>query len=425
MLFGDPERDLKATYEIGGDRDDALDNLLALAGTAYEELQSLIQAGDAGRLVVWHDTTERNLKERFSRAWKQNELTVRFLVTGNTLKIVISMHADDFIDIDQRSDGLRQFVALRSYIVTANTASVRPILLIDEADVHLHYDAQADLVQVLEEQEDAAKVIYTTHSAGCLPRDLGTGIRAIVPLFTEAGGERQQTDHSEIINKFWTRGRGYSPILLAMGAGALAFSATRQAAVAEGMSDTLLLPTLIRDAVGVSVLPYQIAPSFAEATPTEVEDLDLLAARVAFIADGDDGGHEHVLKLQRGGILEDQVVFLGGEGSGLSVEDLIVKEIYVAAVNEELQRRYGLTMAPAVVPDIGRSKAVADWCKEQSLVDGRAVELSKVEVAQRILDQRDGRRLVTPSQRSVLRDVHAGVQGVLAQSTARLGRSAQ
>jgi predicted ATP-dependent endonuclease of OLD family len=54
-----------------------------------------------------------------------------------------------------------------------------PILLLDEIETHLHYDAQADLAQMLAKQEIVAKVIYTTHSMGCLPEDLGTGVRFI------------------------------------------------------------------------------------------------------------------------------------------------------------------------------------------------------------------------------------------------------
>ncbi|MBA2741721.1 MAG: AAA family ATPase [Actinobacteria bacterium] len=155
----------------------------------------------------------------------------------------LDLKAEDFIEIDQRSDGLRQFVALRSFVIQhGGERSSRPIVLIDEADAHVHYDAQADLVQVLEEQEETSKIVYTTHSAGCLPLDLGTGIRAVVPVEREVEGEIRQTDQSEVINRFWTQGRGYSPILIAMGASAFAFAATRRAVVVEGMSDTLLSP---------------------------------------------------------------------------------------------------------------------------------------------------------------------------------------
>jgi AAA domain, putative AbiEii toxin, Type IV TA system len=141
------------------------------------------------------------------------------------------MQERDFIGFTEHSDGLKAFVALRAFVARAaieDDDQVKPIVLVDEADRHLHYDAQADLVTVFEEQDEAAQVIYTTHSAGCLPRDLGLGIRAIVPKVSEVDGEIRQGDHSEAINRFWTKGPGFSPLLLAMGAGAFAFAASKR-----------------------------------------------------------------------------------------------------------------------------------------------------------------------------------------------------
>jgi hypothetical protein len=149
-------------------------------------------------------------------------------------------------------------------------------------DTHLHYGAQADLVQVLEEQDEAAKVIYTTHSAGCLPRDLGTRIRATVPTYREEDGETVQTDDSEVINKFWTKGRGLSPILIAMGASALAFAATRRAIAERGSGPNLLRasgtslicagPPEVRVAVQRMRSSFSAPPTMlTEAVPTLVQ----------------------------------------------------------------------------------------------------------------------------------------------------------
>lgn len=422
MKFGQDERGLKATYTLGAENDPALENLLRLAGTDYAEATAVASGGDRGRKTVWLDRTRDRLRDKFSKAWKQSDLTVRFDLDGPVLSILMSMQAEDFIAIDQRSDGLRQFVALRSYVALARDA-VKPVLLIDEADTHLHYDAQADLIQVLEEQQEVAKVVYTTHSAGCLPRDLGTGIRAIVPTYRDENGEPVQTDDSEIVNRFWTRGRGFSPILIAMGASALAFSATRRAVIAEGMSDTLLLPTLIREALDADKLGYQVAPSFAEASSKDVVDLDLVAARVAYVADGDKGGRDHAKKLRKSGVLDDQILFLGGEQSGLSTEDLLVKEVYLNAVNDELSRRHGLRMSAKQIPDTGRSAAVAKWCARHKPDNGQRIEISKVDVAQRVLDQRNERQLLAPQRRQMLRELDRQLSTVLNQATQTLARS--
>src|SRR5206468_181099 len=98
----------------------------------------------------------------------------------------------------------------------------------------------ADLVRAFEQQSLAAKIIYTTHSAGCLPSDLGTSVRVVEPI--------PDTDRSRIRNDFWGTSAGFSPLLMAMGASALAFTPTRRAVLAEGPSDLLLLPSLLKDA---------------------------------------------------------------------------------------------------------------------------------------------------------------------------------
>jgi AAA domain, putative AbiEii toxin, Type IV TA system/AAA ATPase domain len=413
LVFGDAERNLAAAYALPEEQDPAIRNLLVLAGTTYAEAAEVGSSGDKGRKNVWLDDIKEALRDRFTTSWGQSDIEVRLDLDGMVLSILMSMQAKDFIEITQRSDGLRQFVALRAYLSVRTGGGVKPILLIDELETHLHYDAQADLIQVLEEQDDVAKVIYTTHSAGCLPRDLGTGIRAIVPSYRQTDEGRIQTDDSEIINKFWTEGRGFSPILIAMGASALAFAATRRAVIGEGMTETMLLPALLREVLSDGSLGYQVAPHFAEASADEVADLDLIAARVAYLVDGDEGGRDHARSLQGRGVLDGQIVHLGGQNSELSLEDLLVKDVYLTAINDELARWHDDLRFDAELPEVGRSRVVSDWCLTQTAADGKPPKLSKVDIAQRVLDQRADRDLVAPSRRAVLRDLDRDIRAVL------------
>ena len=58
------------------------------------------------------------------------------------------------VPIEERSAGLQMFAALLAFC--ARYADyVPPILLFDEAETHLHYGAQADLVHVFETQNVA------------------------------------------------------------------------------------------------------------------------------------------------------------------------------------------------------------------------------------------------------------------------------
>lgn len=67
------------------------------------------------------------------------------------------------------------------YAIQANDSGA-----IDELERHLHYEAQADIVSMFDARTDVTHVIYSTHSIGSLPHDLGRGVRVIVPD-TQAG----------------------------------------------------------------------------------------------------------------------------------------------------------------------------------------------------------------------------------------------
>ncbi|UAJ78856.1 AAA family ATPase [Leifsonia sp. ZF2019] len=204
--------------------------------------------------------------------------------------------------IDERSAGLRMYVALTAFL-ERRSLDVKPLLLIDEAETHLHLDAQADLVSSFMRQRQVAKIIYTTHSPACLPPDLGTSVRAVIP---NPGNPIEST----LENSFWRNSTGFTPLMIAMGAGAAAFSTARYVVLAEGATEMLLLPSLIRAATGIDDLPYQVAPGLSESAPENYIGLDLEGAHVAFLVDGDEGGNRLATKLDEVGVPIQQVVQL-------------------------------------------------------------------------------------------------------------------
>lgn len=423
LKFDDDARTLETEYDLSGEEPSSelgIHNFLTLAGTTWAEAVEVVQRNDPGWTKVWVEERDEALKREAALKWGQSEIVVTLSLNGSLLSILLSMQARDLIGFDEHSDGLKSFVALRAFVSRkTEREEIKPIVLIDEAELHLHYDAQADLVGVFEEQEEAAQIIYTTHSAGCLPRDLA-GVRAIVPEVEETEKGSKQKDHSEAINRFWTLGKGFSPLLMAMGAGAFAFTATRFALITEGMSDALLLPTLIREATGDDRLAFQPVPNFAQATGDEIKQFDLMAGRIAFLADGDEGGRLHVAKLIRHEVDPDQIVYVGNaENSGLSIEDLLVKNVYLTAVNEQLKAWEGIEYPAELLPEKGRAKAVEDWCKSQIGKNGNPVTLSKVDVAQKVLDLRS-RETKLLAKASAVKKINENALEVFRTAPARL-----
>lgn len=402
LMFGDEARNLRETYDLADMTDDppvALGNLARLAGLDVTELLDATRREDIPHVQELIEEANAKLEEVFAPAWIRDDVVPVLQCDGTIVHLMVrSPDRGGLSWIDERSDGLRWFVALLAFLnAETEPGAAPPVLLVDEAESHLSYDAQASLIDVLEAQDLASRVIYTTHSAGCLPSDLGTGIRPVVPLH----GER-----STIQNAFWTEGPGFSPLLLAMGLGPLAFTVARNQLVAEGPSESLLLPTLIREASGEARLPYQVAPGAATVAPDALPDLLSEGGRVAFVLDADDAGKTRAQLLLDSGVEEGLVTtYEDYGGDGLVFEDLVDSQAYVEAFNEELVR-WQQADVEITVDDLGspgRAAKVDAWCEERGLK-----HINKPLLCQRLAEMGSaGRSLVGESQRELLIGLHA------------------
>ena len=355
-----------------------------------------VQGNDFGQVATIENRANKQLSEVFAQSWRQSVITVQLNFQGSLVRILIRENDDVVTSFDERSAGLRMFVALAAFVIRSGTTTP-PILLIDEAERHLHYDAQADLINMLLTQQEAAQVIYTTHSPGCLPPDLGTGIRIVVPT-------DQDPAFSETRNSFWGhKGVGFSPLLLAMGAGAAAFTATRYAALAEGPSDMILMPSLIRAAVGLNALPYQIAPGLSIAPTAQYPDLDLQAARVAFIVDGDEGGLKLRDRLINGDVPDGRIAVL----KNMTLEDTVDLDAYRDAVHAEALAANGATIPEMPESEFRtpRASAVKTWYEQAGYVAP-----SKIAVASRLVES--GTAAPNEPGTAVLRAVHERVMEI-------------
>lgn len=396
--FGDAERLLLSEYDLAVDTPTSLGLLAHLADLSLDEIRAAVGEGDYPRAENLLIPANEKLKEVFEAAWRRSTVRVRFKLDELILRILVSNEAGQYTSIAERSDGLRMFVALVAFMRTTGDRPV--VLLIDEAETSLHYDAQADLVRVLTRQQLAQKVIYTTHSAGCLPEDLGLGVRAIQP---------EGADRSTIRNFIWKTGAGYSPLIFAMGASVTAITPTRQAVIAEGVSDAVLLPAMTREAIGEDQLGYQVAPGLATFDPAASADLELEAPRVAYLVDGNGGGAAKRKAMVKAGVAAARVVTVGGVNSGLTIEDLLRPDIYLQAVNDELETWSKPPFPSSKLPTKGRSAAITKWCESQGFEAP-----SKITVASRILEHTYRDESITmPTRRATLRALHLHIQAAL------------
>jgi predicted ATP-dependent endonuclease of OLD family len=385
VLFGADDRDLKPSYlwtELSAALPKALSNL---AKVAELDLPKLIAVATTNPNDPEFDTLMEQaniaLERNFQAAWKQSKVSVVLAHREQSLLVQVYNNDRSRTDFGQRSDGLRQFVALRCFTASRETDNF--ILLIDEVEQHLHYDAQADLVQMLAGQTVASKVIYTTHSLGCLPEDLGNGVRLIIPTAPDS-------DWSKIENKFWLirdkEEAAFSPILMGMGASTMAFFPTRAAILVEGPSDSILLPTMFREALGGPAIGVQFVHGLSENGHISLPLLNSTGTRVCYLLDNDGGGRKLAEQLIERNVDRGRVFHLPVSRGDAELEDFLDPALLAEAASSLAKHHLGveqLVSAPDL-PRFGKWDFIVHACEEAGLK-----ALKKVPVAYEILELLD------------------------------------
>ncbi len=405
LFFSDDHRLLESEYNLEEFFKDksplpiptALNNLAGTAGLVLRTLYDAATIGDTGLTETLLDNANKQLRVLLKTNWSQSPINVRLRLNGRVLYVLAQSPGGQFDRVAERSDGLRQFLALLMFLSRQPGLDVPPIVLIDEVERHLHYDAQADLVQMLARQEVAAKIVYTTHSLGCLPEDLGLGVRVV---------EAKAGDHlSRINNWFWNSDHpGFSQLLFSMGASTLAFLPMRFAVLTEGATDMILLPALLKEVLAVEHLGFQVAPGLSSATGEQLALVKNESPRMAFLTDNDESGRNLHSKIRTAGIPDRLVHSLPKiDGADTVLEDFLEPKSYVRAINEELRRSHGdgCKIDEAEIPRTGRANALDKWCQTKGINSP-----SKRAIAYLMLEARHEEKLAAEEFQAVLKTLY-------------------
>ena len=388
LFFTEEARDLTSRFNLS-DIDKSrptlgLTNLLKIAKLDLKELHSHLFS-NRPLLKSKINKANHQIKKIFQGKWSQSHVRPKIELDYSTLTVFIENNDLDYFEINQRSQGLRQFMALISFL-EAND-SEQPILLIDEAELHLHYDAQADLINIFSQQQFTSKIIYTTHSVGCLPEDLGTSIKLVYP-------EKGKEERSEISSKFWSKQgqyvAGILPLFSAMGASNLAFMALRKSLFVEGETDMMLFPTIFRQVSNRDYLGFQTLSKIAN----EKEDYGLLknhAPKIAFLVDRDKEGDDYRDKLLEAKYDENIIFQLPECGEREVLEDYLSEDLYVKAINEELKiKKPDISESDLLktsdLTDKNRPKQVKKWVNNKVQISDRLLSFVMEDPSQELID---------------------------------------
>lgn len=382
LLFTEQERDLTSNFNLSNSNQQGrqpsptlgLTNLLKIANLDIDEIRNNLNNRSLLKSKI--NKGNNQIQKLYRDKWSQSNVRPQIDINGSTLTVFIENDELESFEINQRSQGLRQFVALINFLEANNANNAeKPILLIDEAELHLHYDAQADLMNIFTQQQFTSKIIYTTHSVGCLPEDLGTGIKLVYP-------EQDKEERSIIFSNFWSQQQEYKPgvlpLLSGMGANNLAFMAIRKSLFVEGETDMMLFPTIFRQISNSDYLGFQTLSSIAKVH----ENYGLLknhAPKVAFLVDRDEKGNEYRQKLLDAEYDESLIFQLPECGEREALEDYLCKDLYVKAINEEIKIQN---------PDIGEDHllTISDLTDKNRSKQANKWINNKVKISDRLLD---------------------------------------
>ncbi|MBI1313623.1 AAA family ATPase [bacterium] len=374
LFFSNEDRELESEYDLNeffrtedakkkiwrNEIPIALQNLAHASSLELNDLYAAQSNDDRGRVKTLLERAEIKLTDLLQKSWTQDKLSLSLELDGYRLQLLLRSEKGEYVKVIERSDGLRQFVALLLFLARQPASKCRPIVLIDEVERHLHYDGQADLVQVLAKQRLASKVVYTTHSIGCLPEDLGSGVRMVAT----------EDPHSTVENYFWdSRRPGFSPLLFSMGAQTLAFLPMRYALIAEGAADLILVPAILKATLKLDSLGFQVVPGLSSSTSGEIAILNNESVRTAYLVDGDDAGRKMKAKIAEAHVAREMILELPQvDGEETVIEDYLRIDAYLAAVQEEL-RRSGChaEITAEDLPRPNRPRRLEDWCEAKGV----------------------------------------------------------
>lgn len=145
--------------------DTTLLTIMELSGLKLDE--EVTKAGQEDREQRQYDLDDaaKTLTDEISTRWRQRKYEVQFRADGHQF---FTMVRDDLgpglIKLEERSKGFQWFFSFDLLFMRESKGTFRNcVILLDEPGLHLHADAQRDLLRRLEAYAGENTVIYSTH----------------------------------------------------------------------------------------------------------------------------------------------------------------------------------------------------------------------------------------------------------------------
>lgn len=168
----------KLTYE-----DETLLMIMELAGLDLDTEAEKGKANDREQRQYDLDDASESLTRDIEGRWKQRRYEIQFRADGSHFFTMVKDEHSGLIPLEERSRGFQWFFSFDLMFMHESQGNFEGcVILLDEPGLHLHPEAQGDLLERMEEYAKGNRLIYTTH----LPFMLDLRSPSRIRVLTEA-----------------------------------------------------------------------------------------------------------------------------------------------------------------------------------------------------------------------------------------------
>lgn len=281
------------------EEDKTLLTIMELAGLNLEGEVQKANLSDREQRQYDLDDASATLTRAISDRWKQRRYEVQFRADGQLFYTFVKDERDpSLIRLEERSKGFQWFFSFDLMFAYESKETFKNcVVLLDEPGLHLHPDAQRDLLKRMEDYTRENTLIYTTHLPFMIDLQKPERIRVL-----------SETDNGTIVNDDLTQSQPEAKLILQAAlamSGSSSYLVAQRNLVVEGVDDFWLLTEISRlmKSAGKDSLP---------------DDLFIISAGGASEA-------VYIAAFMIGQKL-DVVVLLDSNGTGQGAEDRLIKK---------------------------------------------------------------------------------------------------
>ncbi len=154
---------------------------------------------DLKKRKIMLDSASKKMTDTLNKFFQERSYEVEYNVDGQFLEVLI---ADDDrrlkINLEERSKGFRWYFSFfLTFLVESLNTHKNAVLLLDEPGIHLHLQAQFNLIEFFKQLKESNQIIYTTHSPFLIDEDNLDQVRSVY----ENGEGKTKVTEDNIIPK--------------------------------------------------------------------------------------------------------------------------------------------------------------------------------------------------------------------------------